>query len=357
MSKKSKTKQARGAFPKLTVQSRQGDLGVEIVSSIVNNELKWLFRKVHLEEDFGIDGHMDIVLEDGSVTGQSIAVQIKTGPSFMATKTNVGYVFYGENKHLNYYLNSQLPILVVICDPSRRKCYWELFNAESTEKTTGGWKMVIPFSQVLGQSSKEQLLNIVGPALDHTNELEKHWAFNNLLVSMGRILFAIDRTDIESGNTQHIGSFFERLLKNASVCEKLQGKVDVFISGYDSDTRELWEIPEVRNWFALAEPVLKYWFFFLTSNPPAAGINLLFVCLCGTETSQTIDSKGRRRIELDRTKLRQLMERHFISLNEITERLGMNVEQNKKISFDVMRAIAFEGTDIREIARRYNYQF
>jgi hypothetical protein len=321
----------------LTARSRQGSVGVEIVSSIVSNELKWLFRKVHLEEDFGIDGYIDVVLDDGSVTGLSLAAQIKCGMSFLKTKTNSGFVFYGEGKHLNYYLNSQLPILIILCDPETRRCYWELFEAQRTEKTASGWKTVIPFTQTLDAKSKEGLLRIVGPAVDHTRELEKHWAFNELLVSMGRILFAIDRRDIETGNIEPISSFFERLTKNYSVCEKLQSKVDISVSGYETDNRELWQVPEVRSWFSLAEPNVKYWFYFLTAEPPAIGLRLLFACLCEVETSSALDAQRKRRVEMDTGMIAALMDRNFTFLNELTDRAGMTMEQNQKISLDVIR--------------------
>jgi hypothetical protein len=324
-------------FPTLTAQARRGNLGVEIVSSIVSNDLKWLFRRVHLEEDFGIDGYIDVVLETGSVTGQSLAVQIKCGESFLKTKTNFGYVFYGENKHLNYYLNCKLPILIMLCDPETLRCYWELFDPQRTEKTGSGWKTIIPFAQMLSATSKDGLLKIVGPAVDHTDELEKHWAFNELLVSMGRILFAIDKRDIEAGNIEPICDFFERLTKNYSVCERLRGKVEISVSGYEADSRELWQVPEVRSWFALAEPEVKYWFYFLPAEPPAAGLRLLFACLCEVETSKALDSQRRRRVEMDTKMMAGLMEKNFIFLNELTDCLGMTVEHNKKISLDVVR--------------------
>jgi hypothetical protein len=57
------------------------------VSTIVNDKVKWIFRRVGLEHDFGADGYIDIVKDDGRVTGQSIAVQIKSGKSFFSTQT------------------------------------------------------------------------------------------------------------------------------------------------------------------------------------------------------------------------------------------------------------------------------
>jgi hypothetical protein len=43
--------------------------------------MKWLFRR-QLESDFGIDAQAEIVNDEGNPTGQFVAMQIKSGPSF-----------------------------------------------------------------------------------------------------------------------------------------------------------------------------------------------------------------------------------------------------------------------------------
>jgi len=335
----------KASFPKLTKTAQISELGVDAVSSIVNDKLKWLFRRGHGEHDFGIDGYIDIVLDDGSVTGQSIAVQIKCGQSFLLSKTNVGYVFYGDSKHLNYYLNSQLPILIILCDPSTRICYWELFDAQKTNRTDGGWKMIMPFSQVLSDRSKAGLLNIVGPARDHTSQLEQHWAFSELLREAERIHYAVDRRDVEASNIQAVREFFKRLQINLDICEKVQGKIELSISGYDFDKRELWEVPEVRKWFLLVEPAVRYWFYFLSAQPPGHGIKLLFACLCDAKRLRTVNSKGHPGVSLDIAKMGELLMKNFCCLNEMTNRLGMSIEKNKKISFEIMDLLDIEHGD------------
>jgi len=323
-------------FPKLTDSVRTGKIGLDAVSHIVNDDLRWLFRVIPGENDFGIDGHLDIVLGDGSVTGQSIAVQIKCGESYLREKTAMGYVFHGENKHLNFYLNSQLPVLIILCDPDTRKCYWELVEAEKTEATRGGWKLIVPFSQILSAQSKDSLLNIVGPPADHTSALERHWTLTKLLKQADRILYAIDRSDIESGSIEGVCNFFDRLQANLALCAAVQGKVDVSVSGYDYDSRELWEIADVRSWFALAFPKVKYWFYFLTPSRTSAGLKLLFVCLSDPQRGTIVDAKGRPQILLDSKKMGKLLEQNFIWLNEMTDRMGMPLEKNKEISFAAM---------------------
>ena len=287
----------------------------------------------------GIDGHMDIVLDNGDVTGQSIAMQIKTGATFLATRTNAGFVFHGETKHLNFYMNSPLPVIIILCDADSGTCYFEVFDPDKTERTVAGWKMIIPFAQKLGSESKAALLRLVGPQIDHISQLEQHWAFTKLMSSMERILFAVDRSNIETKDTTEVESFFARIVSNVSLCEKLQGKIDLSVSGYESDPRELWQIPEVREWFRAAEPKVKYWFYFLVTDRRAAGIRLLFLCLCDAKTGGKIDSEGRKETSMETKLMAPLIQRGFDALNEMTERLGMTEEQNEKIGLAAFRTV------------------
>jgi hypothetical protein len=326
----------KARFPQLTDAARTAKVGLDTVSRIVNDELRWMFRVNPLEHDFGIDGYLDVVAADGSVTGQSVAVQIKCGESYLREKTDLGYVFHGDTKHLNYYLNCQLPVLIVLCEPHKRICYWELFDSNKTEATPSGWKMIVPFAQTLGVRSKKALLNIVGPATDHSSALAGHWAITKLLRKADRILYAIGRQDIETGSIEGICDFFNRLLANVDLCAQVQGKVDISVSGYDYDARELWEIEEVRNWFSIAWPAVKYWFYFLSTAPASAGLKLLFVCLSDAERGKIVDAKGRPQVLLDSKKMAGLLGQNFLWLNEMTDRMRMPLEKNREISFAIM---------------------
>jgi hypothetical protein len=73
-------------YPTYSKAAQKGDKGVEIVSRIINDGYGWLFKRNHQEHDFGIDAQVDVILDDGSVTGQMIALQIKYGASFFKEK-------------------------------------------------------------------------------------------------------------------------------------------------------------------------------------------------------------------------------------------------------------------------------
>jgi hypothetical protein len=329
----------KSAFPKLTGAKQTGRMGVEAVTAIVSNELKWLFRTVAQEDDYGIDGYIDIVLEDGSVTGQSIAVQIKAGTSFFQTKTSMGIVFHGERKHLNYYLNNALSVIIILCDLSARKCYYEVFHPDRTDKTATGWRMVVPLSQTFDTSCKPELLRLVGPSVDHSSALEQQWAISKMMAESDLVLYAIERTDIEAGNTQAIEQFFERILRNPTLSEKLQGKICLSVSGYDADKRELWQIRAVKRWFAIAVPRVKVWFYFLSTDFAPHGLILLLVLLSKPKAGKGPDEQGIWEIIYEPAEFAPFLEICFKGLNWMTERLGMSEDENKRISFAVMKVL------------------
>src|SRR4051794_7398509 len=117
-------------FPTYSSSAKQGNRGVRLVSRIVSDTFEWLFRQIHQEEDFGIDGHLELITSVGLVTGRMIAAQIKYGPSFFAEKNKWGYVYRGKKKHFNYLANYTAPVIICICEPKTKKCYWVRFEAE-----------------------------------------------------------------------------------------------------------------------------------------------------------------------------------------------------------------------------------
>ncbi len=70
-------------YPQFSPSARKGELGIQLVSKIVNDDFGWLFKRNHQEHDFGIDGHVELITDERSVTGQMFAVQVKFGKTFL----------------------------------------------------------------------------------------------------------------------------------------------------------------------------------------------------------------------------------------------------------------------------------
>lgn len=138
-----------------------GDIGIDLVSLKVRKEFSWIFREQQ-KSDLGIDGHIEVVNENREGTGRLIAVQIKTGDSYFKNNKDNGYVFYGDNKHLKYWLLHSLPVIIILCDARSEVCYWEEVTRTNIDNTPHGWKITIPNSQVINHDSKEKLSLIAG---------------------------------------------------------------------------------------------------------------------------------------------------------------------------------------------------
>ena len=95
----------------------------------------WIFRPQTVS-DRGIDAEIEILDSDGDAIGRLIALQIKTGPSYLSEKTEAGFIFRGKNRHLAYWRRHSLPVVLVLHDPTANVSYWQSVE-EWTNKSSG----------------------------------------------------------------------------------------------------------------------------------------------------------------------------------------------------------------------------
>jgi len=151
-------------YPEVTDEDKLGNKGMRIVQDIVEDNLGWLFR-AQTTRDFGIDAQIEVVTDKSKATGKIIAAQIKCGESFFKESNDEGYVFRPKNKHVQYWLEHSLPVIVVICHPDTHECWWIEVTNENIVRTGKGWKTVLPFRQRLDTTYKHVLLQIAGRTL------------------------------------------------------------------------------------------------------------------------------------------------------------------------------------------------
>ncbi len=311
-------------FPRYTPAAQLGNKGVRIVERIVHDELKWIFREQEGQKDFGIDAHIELMDRD-RVLGRMLAVQIKCGLSFFNQQNQEGYVFYGEQKHLNYFLNYPIPVILILCNPETQRCWWCKIDALEMESTKSGWQITVPFEQNFDLHSKSDLEQLAGPAKNYIPELEHYWSVNNLLQkSADTLLLVVAREDIESQELSGPLAVLNRLRVTKSLMRDSQDKVDLSVFGYDNDPRELWEILEVRAWMRMLDEEFPYWFFFLSKHLP--GLAFITFALC--EFQKRADGK----FVLDKQSLANFIRRHFVAMNEICESLGFSEDKIRSLS-------------------------
>lgn len=146
-------------------------IGVSSVEKIIN-QMGMIFREQPVD-DYGIDAQIEIV-ENKCATGKLIAVQIKSGNSYFKELTPNSIIYRGKRKHYDYWLNHSLPVIIVLYDPEKDKCYWNIVNKETAILSEQNWKIEISFSNLL-ENSKSSLIKIA----DRLTEYEKK--FNTFL--------------------------------------------------------------------------------------------------------------------------------------------------------------------------------
>ena len=332
-------------YPQYSRPAQQGERGVNIVSSVVNEKFGWLFKRNHQEHDFGIDGQIEVVTDKGHVSGQMLSVQIKCGKSFFEEKNRWGYVFRGNKKHFNYLSNYPIPVLVIICDPESEMCYWARFLPEQTTPTDAGWKITIPFENKFSKA-KNEIHAMLPPMKDSLSDLQEYWVFNEMIAASPYIHFVVGRYEIEHIDTARPRNFFDRLRSTKELAHRCQGKVEISFHGYDDDFRELFEIDEVRNYVSKLDAALRELFFFARTEEPHFMLKLFALCQADVEW---VDGRStatvKRTVTFDNRNLWEFLNRHWPGLNEMTEWLSMTLEENKKISSDVMRCFGIEPSD------------
>jgi hypothetical protein len=148
-------------FPIYDETSETGDLGINIVSGHFLKKFTWIFRE-QIKNDLGIDAHIEITNELRQGTGRIIGAQIKAGPSYFQEPTENGFIFRGKSKHLDYWLNHSLPVIVILCNTTTEICYWVEVNRTNVIELEKGWKIIVPTSQTIDVRERDKLVGIAG---------------------------------------------------------------------------------------------------------------------------------------------------------------------------------------------------
>lgn len=325
--------------PTYTTSAQLGGLGLDLVSEIVRNNLRWLLRPNHQEHDFGIDGQIDIIAENNAVTGKMIGVQIKCGKSFFEERNRWGYIYRGERKHFNNLSNYPIPVIIVICHPDTKMCYWVNFNESQTTLTGQNWKITIPFENDL-RLAKAKIEALLPEVQDSLDRLTYYWTINNIMADSGFIVMAIDRKEVENLDTSKIRDSFDRLRSTKELAFEAQGKVEFVFLGYKQDRRALFEIPEVRAYIYQLDRQLPELFFFARTKKPSDTLTTFLFCQAQVSRVAVQRPEGMMiNFQVKQEDLADFLIRHFPELNSMTRWVGMNADENRVITNSILECL------------------
>lgn len=130
-----------------------------------------------------------------------------------------------------------------------------------------------------------------------------------------QLVFRASRIDVETGSTQGILSLLEKLL-NPNVALRAWGKLILVVDGYDDDQRELYMIPEVREWIREVDREFPYWLFFMDLGKRST-LSFVALALCPYE-------RVPGGWNIPQPDLQQFLITHFMAMNELGKRLNIS---------------------------------
>jgi hypothetical protein len=127
-------------------------VGIYRIGTIVEEDFEWVFREQPIV-DVGIDALIE-KSDKGNPTGNFIALQIKSGASTVhASKKGKEYIYYMSNVHYYYWINLDVPVLLVCHIPENKRNYWVEVNKANSTKTLKGWKISLPHKNIFSLKS------------------------------------------------------------------------------------------------------------------------------------------------------------------------------------------------------------
>lgn len=317
-------------FPKVNKNKLKGMTGESYFQYFVNNELKCIYQKVSDDSDFGIDGFIELVINE-HVTGKKVAVQIKHGNSYFRNKVFGGYKYIGEKKHLNYYMNSQLPVFIVLIDDLFEKAVWTKFDVNKTMRQNDDkWWIEIPEENQLYSNFYNAIINLLHPIIDYEAEIEEAWMSDIILDNTDFITVGIPKSDVYSLKFDSINNIIDKLSKSKKMLINARNTLELFFPEYDDEEREIYQIPEIMDWLRGSVDCNIPWFYFLNYKMNNAGLKVLLhsQCIKISEYKQ----KDKNLVLYDKSSLNSFYLRNFDIMNKFMEKNNIDEEINKEIS-------------------------
>lgn len=268
-------------------------------------------------------------MDGDKVLGRMFAAQIKCGTSYFKSKNEDGYVYHGKQKHLNLFINYSIPVILILCDPRTRRCIWREIDPRDTDETETGWEITVPFDQAFDASAKDRLTEMAGLATDYLPKLQQYWLGNKVLLHRDNkiVMLVVDRHEqIEKGDITDVLSALRRFRDTDKLTKKYKGRLEISVYGYESDPRELYEVPEVREWFKKLDREFPFWFYFLSKQ--LVGLKLITVSVC-----EYAVASGRK--ELDSSSFQKFLEDHFVAMHQLCESIGISKDEIDELVVEV----------------------
>ena len=149
---------------------------------------------------------------------------------------------------------------------------------------------------------------------------------------MNSFRLAVPRDDIDRCDVGLVVNALRAALRSCTSPNEVHGSLQLTFSGFEVDERELWEIPEVREYVRALDEAFPYWFYLADLSTEL--LKLLAFCL------SRVRVVGAGMTTINQDDLQLFFERHFGAMNELLDHWKVPESENVAVSEQIVEYFA-----------------
>lgn len=148
------------------------------------------------------------------------------------------------------------------------------------------------------------------------------------------IVFSFSNDSVRNLNfTPFLKVYGPQNLPSGPRLKAMQGKLLIAVEGYDDHPGELYEFPEVRQFYRKFYEVFPYWLFFVSLQTDC--LKVMELSLLKSLTALKRDGSTQVHVEYDPVELVRQIGQQFLTMNLMCEQAEMTEEEIYNLSRDV----------------------
>jgi len=158
------------------------------------------------------------------------------------------------------------------------------------------------------------------------------------------IVYQFSREKVEQTDFGHFLSLYgPPSLPVGKALKSLLGRMMFCVQGYDADPREVYLIPEVRQFYRAFHDAWPYWLYFADLHQD--GLKMMVFCCLRSFTALKIDGRATCAVEYDPLELVQFIAHDLPHMNGLCERARMTEQEIFERTREVFQyfRLPFEG--------------
>lgn len=138
------------------------------------------------------------------------------------------------------------------------------------------------------------------------------------------VLWEFTRAKVERSDfSEFLSQFSLNQLPHGRRLRQMMSSFEFCIGGYDDDPREIYSIPEIRDFYRSFHATWPYWLYFCMTDDDAEGLKNMMFCRLDSFATLHVDGRDEVKIEYEAEELSALVRADFPMMIEVCARAEM----------------------------------